>query len=117
MIDKYSPEIHVAIEDIQLQDLEGDRSLGIVTYKKLAHTQGVLLEVLTSLNIPYDTVYASSWKSTCGVQGRARAAQKASAAKFVESKYGVMPTQDECDAICIGIHLIHTKNSQFDWSD
>jgi hypothetical protein len=55
----------------------------------LAEVYGVLEETLKEFHIPYKTVYASSWKSTCGVRGRARAEQKRNAQTFVENTYGV----------------------------
>ena len=58
-------------------------------------------------------MYASAWKSVCGVRGRARAEQKRNAQAFVETTFGVRATQDESDAICIGFAYINEKNSAF----
>lgn len=96
----------VAIEDIQEQN-------NIQTFKALAEVYGVLEELFKEKHIPYRTVYASSWKSTCGVKGRARADQKRNAQLYVANTYGIKATQDECDAICIGHHCINEKNSAF----
>jgi hypothetical protein len=62
---------------------------------------------------------ASSWKSTLGIKGRTRPEQKRNAQEFIQKTYNIKPTQDECDAICIGCHhLIHkVSNDSFDWSD
>lgn len=98
----------VVIEDIQEQN-------NITTYKALAEVYGVLEEMLTEEGIPYRTVFASSWKSTCGVKGRARAEQKKNAQAYVENTYAIKATQDESDAICIGTHVIKEKNSAFNW--
>ena len=96
----------VAMEDIQEQN-------NIQTFKALAEVYGVLEELFKEKKVPYRTVYASSWKSTCGIRGRARAEQKRNAQEYVITTYGIKATQDECDAICIGHHCINEKNSAF----
>ena len=96
----------VAMEDIQEQN-------NIQTFKSLAEVYGVLEELFKEIHIPYQTVYASSWKSTCGVRGRSRPEQKRNAQTFVANTFNIKPTQDECDAICIGFHCVNEKNSAF----
>jgi len=44
-----------------------------VTYKKLAEVYGVIEEKLTEWEIPYQAVFSSTWKSSLGIKGRARA--------------------------------------------
>lgn len=96
----------VIMEDIQEQN-------NIQTFKALAEVYGVLEETFKEFHIPYSTIYASEWKSICGVRGRARAEQKRNAQAFVETTFGVRATQDESDAICIGFAHINEKNSAF----
>lgn len=112
LIDTYNIT-EVAIEDIQLQGSVGNN---VVTYKKLAEVYGVLEEQLTEWGIPYQTVFSSTWKSSLGIKGRARAEQKKAAQAYVETIYGKKVSQDESDAICIGSYVIKDKNSSFDWS-
>ena len=50
-----------------------------MTFKVLAEILGVLEELLTELKIPYETVFASSWKSSLNIKGRDRATQKRNA--------------------------------------
>ena len=97
-----------AIENIQEQN-------NIVTFKILAEILGVLEETLTELRIPYETVFASSWKSTLGIKGRDRATQKRNAQIYVNSTYGIKATQDECDAISIGSHILKKNSIAFNW--
>lgn len=107
---------HVYFEEIQLQNTVGNN---VVTFKTLAYVQAVIIELLYDLGIPYTIVASSSWKSTLGIKGRARTEQKQNAQKWVINTYQVKPTQDECDAICIGAHSLqkNTASSQgFDWS-
>lgn len=109
-------EIEVAVEEIQLQQIPGtDREGNVVTFKKLAHVQGVVLELLVEMGITYKIVASSSWKSTCGIKGKARAEQKRNAQIYIEQKYGIKVIQDICDSICIGEHYLHEKNSIIEW--
>ena len=114
LIDKYDIQ-KILIEEIQLQNTVGNN---VVTYKKLAYVQAVLIQMFDELKLPYEVIASSSWKSTLGIKGRARAEQKKNAQIYVNTIYGIKATQDECDAICIGTH--YTKlpsNEGFNWAD
>ena len=102
----------VVFEDIQLQE-------NVETFKKLAEVFGVVYELISEKQLPYYIVLASSWKSTLSIKGKHRAEQKKNAQKWVEETYNIKPTQDECDAICIGAHVLinKRKNATFDWAD
>jgi Holliday junction resolvasome RuvABC endonuclease subunit len=103
------------MEDIQMQ---GNVVNNVQTFKVLAEVFGVVSELLVEMKIPQSAVLASSWKSALGIKGRARAEQKQNAQKWVVDTYSVKPTQDECDAICIGAHRNqHTPDIGFDWAD
>ena len=105
----------VIIEDIQMQ---GNVVNNVQTFKVLAEVFGVISELLVEMKIPQSAVLASSWKSALGIKGRARADQKRNAQQWVITAYGVKPTQDECDAICIGAHRnANTPDEGFDWAD
>lgn len=110
LIDEFSID-KVVFEDIQLQD-------NVDTFKKLAEVFGVIFELVTELNIPHEAILASSWKSTLKIKGAQRPEQKKNAQLWVVNNYNIKPTQDECDAICIGVHAIKNKPAAaFDWSD
>ena len=114
LIDKYNIQ-KVLIEEIQLQNTVGNN---VVTYKKLAYVQAVLIQMLDELKLPYEVIASSSWKSTLGIKGRARAEQKKNAQIYVNTIYGIKATQDECDAICIGTHYSKKPSDEgFDWAD
>lgn len=98
----------VVFEDIQLQD-------NVETFKVLAMVLGVVEELLTELKIPHKTILASSWKSTLKIRGKQRPEQKRNAQAWVINTYNIKPTQDECDAICIGKHYLLQKNHN-NWS-
>lgn len=106
----------IAIEEIQLQQIPGTTAHGNVeTFKKLAYVQAILLEVISEKDLKYSIVPSASWKSTCGVKGRARAEQKRSAQDYVLSEFGIKPIQDIVDAICIGKHVITNKSKEINW--
>ena len=106
----------VILEDIQMQ---GNVVNNVQTFKTLAEVFGVISELLVEMKIPQSAVLASSWKSALGIKGRARAEQKRAAQEWVVTTYGVRPTQDECDAVCIGSYRSKTKDAVegFDWAD
>ena len=114
LIDKHGIQ-KILIEEIQLQNTVGNN---VVTYKKLAYVQAILIQMFDELRLPYEIIASSSWKSTLSIKGRARAEQKKNAQIYVNTIYGIKATQDECDAICIGTH--YTKlpsNEGFNWAD
>lgn len=102
----------IYIEDIQLQNNVGNN---VVTYKALAEVIGVVSELAYSFKIPQTLVASSTWKSNLGIKGRARAEQKRAAQQWVIDKFNIKPTQDECDAICIGYYSAN-KSSDYSWS-
>ena len=112
LIDDYDID-EVVFEDIQLQ---GNVANNVATFKALAEVFGVLYELFVMLKIPRTAVLSTVWKSTLGIKGKERAAQKKAAQAWVEKTYGIKPTQDECDAICIGAHYVNNKVEVFDWS-
>ena len=106
----------VVMEDIQMQ---ANVVNNVKTFKILAEVFGVIYELVSSKHLPCEAVLAASWKSTLGIKGSKRADQKRNAQLWVMETYDVKPTQDECDAICIGTHyLSHNKDDSdsFDWS-
>lgn len=112
LIDKFDID-EVVFEDIQLQ---GNVANNVQTFKALAEVFGVLHELFVEMKMPRTAVLSTVWKSTLGIKGRDRTAQKKAAQAWVKKTYGVKPTQDECDAICIGAHYINNKVEVFDWS-
>ena len=112
-LEPLKPNVEVYFEDIQLQDLGGG-SIGITTFKKLAHVQGALIVTCIEEDVPYTIVPAATWRKTCGVKGRVRNEYKPAAQAHVLEKYGIQATEDEADAICIGEYGV--KNFSLDWS-
>lgn len=115
LIDQYNIT-EVAFEDIQMQT---NRVNNVVTFKTLAEVYGVIHQLLDEKKIPYQVVPSVTWKSTLGIKGANRQTQKKNAQLWVINNYNIKPTQDECDAICIGEHIVRksSENIGFDWSE
>lgn len=98
----------IAFEDIQMQQINGrqvhsaDNVVGILTFKVLAHLQGILMDTAYELNIPYFLCPTPTWRSFCKVKGKTKADKKKSMQHIVNEEFGVSATNDEADAIGIG---------------
>ena len=117
LIDTYHPD-EIVFEDIQLQESARNN---VDTFKKLAEVFGVIYELASELKIANRAVISTVWKSKLGLlhgRGQDRTAQKREAQNWVVTNYSVKPTQDECDAICIGKWACLTQPEKgFDWSE
>ena len=110
LVDKYNFE-YLFFEDIQKQQ-------NAETYKKLAYVQAaVILWCYWVENIQYNILSPSHWRSLLKDKhkinfGKTRAEQKKAAQQLIEQLYNIKVTQDEADAICIGIAglLEYNKN-------
>lgn len=102
----------IAFEDIQLQSSAGNN---VSTHKILAAVFGVVLETATELDKEHIVVHSQVWKSSLQIKGRTRADQKKSAKEYVINTYGIKPTQDEADSICIGTYVCKNEVGH-DWS-
>ena len=85
------------------------------TFKVLAEVFGVIYEYLVEIKLPHSAVLAGTWKSTCGIKGKTRTEQKKNAQNFVFKTYNIQASQDACDAICIGTHVIKKNNMEINW--
>lgn len=107
MIDTVNPDL-IVMEDIQLQDLSGKQGssyeIGVNTFKALAELLGTLSVTCFENNVPYKIVHSATWRGKTGVRGRTRTDKKRSAQLLVKKLYDVSVSEDEADAICIGIY-------------
>lgn len=94
----------VVMEDIQLQNFEEGNlnTIGVTTFKALAHLQGVLIDTCYEMKIPYKVAHTGTWRSYNGIKGKSRADKKKSAQLLVQELFQRKVSQDEADAICIG---------------
>ena len=113
LIEKFQID-EIIFEDIQLQTNVGNN---VKTFKILAEVFGVIYELATEMKIKNTAVLSGVWKSALGIKGKRRPEQKHNAQLYVNNTYNVNPTQDECDAICIGAYKFLNQDFGFDWSD
>lgn len=89
----------IVFEDVQFQR-------NYATYQQLSQMQGVIMAHLFKLNIGFQIIEPSGWKSVCKIKGRKREEQKKNTQIFVKNKYNVDASEDEADAIGIGTWAI-----------
>ena len=115
MIINWKPD-RIALEDIQLQSFQvnGKQKESVTTYKALAQLQGVLAVVSFEKHIPYSIIHTATWRAHCKITAKQRADQKRAAQLLVKEKYDKNVTQDEADAICIGLYMVekYMKNNE-----
>lgn len=99
----------IGIEGIQYQE-----NMGVTTFQTLARLQGILIELCIELGIPYVICPTNTWRSHCGVKGRARADKKKSMQLIVKEKYDISVSNDIADAIGIGKYVAesHRKKTE-----
>lgn len=105
----------IVFEDIQLQDINGNRETGIKTFKMLAEAFGVVHELVSEKNIQYAIVQPIKWKAYFKIAGKGRAQEKKMTQSYVLNKYNIQCTEDEADSLCIALYHYNTSNS-FDWT-
>ena len=96
----------VVLEDVQSQ-------VNVNTFKQLAWLQGTLINFLYERKYCHLIVKPSEWRSIIGFNGRKRVDQKQSAKDIVFKLFSKDVSEDEADAILIGLASI-TAKGKFD---
>lgn len=109
MVQKWNPD-KIVLEDIQLQKF-GENGEAVLTFKKLAHLQGVLMNYFYENNIPCEILPSATWRAHSEIKGKTRTDKKKNAQLKVKRFYDVSVTQDEADAILIGRCGAHQSNA------
>ena len=112
MIYNWNPD-YVGLEGIQYQ-----QNMGVTTFETLARLQGILMNTLFEMNIPYSVCPTNTWRHYCGVKGRTRTDKKRSMQILVKQWFDISVTDDEADAIGIGKYVAENLNKQitvYDW--
>ena len=109
MIQKWNPD-EVVFEDIQLQKF-GEGNEAVLTFKKLAHLQGVLKNYCYENQILYSIVSSATWRAHVEIKGKTRQDKKKSAQLKVKRFYDISVTQDEADAILLGRYGAYAHKS------
>lgn len=107
MLQTWKPDL-VILEDIQLQVYDGGEQ--VITFKKLAHLQGVLKNYCYENGYIYKVVPAATWRAYNKIRGKSRTDKKINAQLLVKSLYDIKVTQDEADAILIGRWAVHDNS-------
>lgn len=116
LITQWRPDI-IGLEGIQLQQFN-NKMVGITTYQTLARLQGILMAECYEAEVDYKIVPPSTWRSHCGVKGRARTDRKRSMQQKVKEWFDITVSDDVADAIGIGKYIsdTHVKKVEiFNW--
>ena len=106
------------IDFVGLEQIQLDVQKSAPTFEALAHLQGILMLTCLEENIPYKAAHVSTWRAHCGVRGKTRVDVKRSMQLIVKKWFGILPTDDEADAIGIGKYFSDTmmpKVEIVDW--
>ena len=107
MISLWQPD-YICFEGIQFQTSKNGEEMrtgmGVTTFEKLARLQGVIILTCQEFKIPFEIVHVSTWRKESGVKGKSSIDRKRSMQLLVKEKYDVTVTNDESDAIGIGIY-------------
>lgn len=98
LINKCNPDF-VVFENVQFQN-------NFATFQQLSQLQGAIMALLFKLDIGFYIVEPLAWKSCCGIKGRKREEQKQNTREFVNLQYNINVSEDEADAIGIGVWAI-----------
>ena len=114
LIEEYDID-EIVFEDIQLQDVNGNKETGIKTFKVLAEVFGVMHELCSEIKMPYTAVLPIKWKAHFKIAGKGRAQEKKMAQAYALKNYNIQCTEDEADSLCIALYHFDNSNA-FDWS-
>lgn len=93
----------VGVENIQYQ-----QQRGVKTFQTLANLQGVLVDFLYENGYNYLLAGSSTWRSYVGLNhGDKRETAKQATQNWILSQYNISATQDEADAIAMGVYFSH----------
>lgn len=114
LIEEYNID-EIVFEDIQLQDVNGNKETGIKTFKVLAEVFGVMHELCSEIKMPYTAVLPIKWKAHFKIAGKGRTQEKKMAQAYALNSYNMKCTEDEADSLCIALYHFDQSNV-FDWS-
>lgn len=98
LIDEENPDF-VGFEGVQYQG-------GLGTYQVLSEMRGVLAAKLFEIDVGFEDIMPTEWKSFCGITANAkRKIQKDETRQMVKEEFGLEVSEDEADAIALGLFL------------
>lgn len=97
ILNKYKPQIIYIEDEVVARNMD--------TCRFLFRLQGVIEGWALEHDCEFNTVRPSEWRAVCFNQGnKKRKELKALAIAYVKEHYGLDVTDDEADAICIGVY-------------
>ncbi len=99
-------------QDIFFEDIQ--KQTNIETYKKLCYVQATIMIWCYNTGHNFSILSPSHWRSVLKEKykisfGKVRAEQKKAAQELVRQQFSIEASEDECDAICIGLAGIQEK--------
>lgn len=79
------------------------------TFRKLSKLLGVLELFFYQQGVPTVIYYPSTWRSKVKIKGKKRAEQKLEAKKRVREDYQINASEDESEAILLGLAYLETN--------
>lgn len=111
---------YIGIEGIQYQDESSGQKMGVTVFQTLARLQGVLMLTCFEEKTKFTICPTGTWRHAIGVKGRSRADRKRSMQLIAKQTYDVSVSDDEADAIGIGLYLTKKVGPApviFDWEN
>ena len=109
ILTRIKPDL-VIFEDIQLQ--QNGNHQNVKTFKTLAMILGIAKKVAAELKLPHREIMNKVWQRTFNITGVSRREQKESVIRTVHSYYNITVSDDEGDAILLGLHAVSQLKSQ-----
>ncbi len=105
-------EEQLHFKDIFFEDIQSQQNKE--TYKKLAYVQAAIMIWCYNTDHKFTILAPSHWRKVLKDKfkvsfGKSRTEQKKAAQKLVRQQFNIDATEDECDAICIGLAGVHEK--------
>lgn len=105
------------IDWVYFEDCQNQSNRNLQTYSKLSMVKGIIFYTLYNAAMPCDCLSPATWRSILNKEfkikfGRSRKDQKAAAKNFVKEYFDIEVSEDEADAICIGLAGIVKKKSE-----
>lgn len=96
---------YIGMEGIQYQDESAGHRMGITVFQTLARLQGVLMLTCYEQEVPFTICHTGTWRHAIGVKGKTRIDRKRSMQMIAKQQYDITISDDEADAIGIGLYL------------
>lgn len=106
------------VSDLILEDIQLQRG-NVKTYKILAFVLGNLTVMALENELPCEITSPNEWRKGSGIvigRNKNREMLKKESIELVEEIFGFTPSEDECEAILIGLHGCNLINARGeDW--